>query len=111
MVGKWNAAVLAMAWMCSAGARSASVRGIAVKAPLFKSGTAWGITNDGSRSGLRESLRYRVHQLVSNVSCIRFVSLRFPLDPVALLPGRVRNLSRFTDSAPFDMRYAFRKFW
>ena len=39
------------------------------------------------------------------------VSRRFPLEPVAVLPGRVRKGSRFTGSAPLETRYALRKFW
>src|SRR5579862_1343935 len=110
MVGKWNPAVLAMAWRWSAGARSASVLGIAGNCPVLKPGTAWGNTNPGSRSGLLARLRYRVHQLVSKVSCMRLVSRGFPLDPVAVLPGRVRNGSRLAVAAPLEARYALRKF-
>src|SRR4029077_18148765 len=65
MVGMWNPAVLAMAWMWASGFRSASVLGIAVNCPLARSGTACGNTKLGSRSGLLALLRYRVHQLVS----------------------------------------------
>jgi len=56
----------------------------------------------GSRSGFFASLRYRVHQLVSTVSCIRFVSRSLPLDPVAVLPGKVRNGSRSAVAFPFE---------
>jgi len=41
--------------------------------------------------GLPARLRYRVHQLVSTVSCIRFVSRPICCAPVALLLGKVRN--------------------
>src|SRR5579871_2805743 len=91
MVGIWNAAVLAIACMCASGVRSASVLGIAVNCPLPKSGTACGNGKLGFRSGLLSLLRYLVHQLVSNVCCMRFVSLNILLDPVAVLPGSVRN--------------------
>src|SRR5207237_10855288 len=94
--------------MCFGGCRSASVLGIAVNCPFCKSGTACGNTKLGSRSGLLLRLRYRVHQLVSRVSCMRLVSRSFPLEPVALLPGKVRNRSRCTGCAPFDTRYAVR---
>ena len=40
---------------------------------------------------------------------MRLVRHGFPLEPVAVLPGRVRNASRLTGSAPFDSRYALRK--
>src|ERR1700730_3555344 len=75
---KWNAAVLAIAWIWSSGLRSASVMGIAGNFPLLKLGIAWGNVKLGSRSGLLSRLRYRVHQLVSTVSCVRFVS-RLPM--------------------------------
>src|SRR5215469_13184738 len=91
MVGMWKPAVLAIAWMWSRGCRSASVLGIAGNCPLLRSGTACGNLKLGSRSGLWLLLRYRVHQLVSRVSCIRFVSRGVLLDPVATLPGKVRN--------------------
>ena len=39
---------------------------------------------------------------------MRFVSRSFPLDPVAVLPGKVRNRSRLTGLAPFDTKYALR---
>ena len=55
-------------------------------------------------------LRYRVHQLVSTVSCIKLVRRGFPLDPVATLPCSVRKGSISTGSAPLDAKYAFRKF-
>src|ERR1700676_2593178 len=49
------------------------------------------------------SLRYWVYQPRFTLSCKRFVS-RLPIfvlsTPVAILPGNVRNLSRFTSSAP-----------
>jgi hypothetical protein len=41
-------------------------------------------------------LRYRVYQLRSTLSFIRFVSLPMFLAPVAWLLGRVRNASRST---------------
>src|SRR5262249_34173648 len=103
-------AVLAIAWIWSGGLRSASLRGIAGKpttpseAGLNKSGTACGNVKVGSRSGLCASLRYRVHQLVSTVSCIRLVSRGVRVDPVAVLPGKVRNGSRSTVAAPFEAR-------
>src|SRR5215469_1509287 len=109
MVGIWNAAVLAMACRCLSGDRSALVLGMAVNCPEAKPGTAWGNTKLGSRSGLFALLRYRVHQLVSKVSCMRFVKRGFPLDPVAVLPIRVRNCSRSAGAAPLDLRYALRK--
>src|SRR6267154_2603167 len=104
MVGMWNPAVLAMAWRWLAGDRSALVLGIAVNCPEARPGTACGNTKLGSRSGLFALLRYRVHQLVSKVSCMRFVSRGRPLDPVAVLPGRVRNWSRFAGAALLDIR-------
>src|SRR2546426_2934006 len=106
MNAKWNPAVLAIAWMWLLGARSALLLGIAGNFPMLKLGTAWGNVNVGSRSGLLARLRYRVHQLVSTVSCMRFVSRGFPVDPSAVLPGKVRKGSRFTVSAPFEARYA-----
>src|ERR1700758_292678 len=109
MVGIWNAAVLAMAWRWLAGERSALVLGIAVNTPEARPGTACGNMKPGSRSGLFAALRYRVHQLVSKVSCMRFVSRGFPLAPVAVLPVKVRNCSRSAGAAPLDIRYAFRK--
>src|SRR5215469_5596964 len=104
----WNPAVLAMAWMWASGARSASFLGIAGNTPEARPGTACGNTKLGSRSGLLALLRYRVHQLVSRVSCMRFVSRGILLDPVATLPGKVRNGSRLIGAAPFDARYAFK---
>src|SRR5215469_4922136 len=101
-----------MAWRWLGGPRSASVLGIAVNLPENRAGTACGNTKLGSRSGLFALLRYRVHQLVSRVSCVRFVSLlpiRALLTPVAVLPSRARNASRFAGAAPFDIRYALRK--
>src|SRR5215470_6795089 len=92
--------------MWSGGVRSASLRGIAGNPPgLNKSGTACGNVNVGSRSGLFSSLRYRVHQLVSTVSCMRLVSRSLPLDPVAVLPGKVRNGSRSTVAFPFEAKH------
>src|SRR3954471_12100316 len=44
------------------------------------------------------------------VSSIRLVSRPIRRAPVALLLGRVRNLSRLIGSAPFDCRYALMKF-
>src|SRR6266567_7411110 len=111
MFGKWKAAVLAIACRKLGSLVSASVLGIAVCWLTPKVGTAGGKVKFGSRSGLWVLLRYRVHQLVSSVSCVRFVSRSFPLDPVAVLPGRVRKGSRFTVSAPLEARYALRKFW
>jgi hypothetical protein len=51
----------------------------------------------GSRSGLFESLRYRVHQLVSRVSSIKFVSRSLPVNPAAVLPGIVAKVLRSTN--------------
>src|SRR5215472_10796449 len=94
--------------MWSGGDKSALVLGIAGNCPAANAGTACGNAKFGSRSGLFALLRYRVHQLVSRVSCMRFVSRGFPLDPVAVLPIKVRNESRLAGAAPFDIRYAFR---
>src|SRR5947208_14453192 len=108
MVGKWNAAVFAIACRKLGSVVSASVLGIAVCWLTAKVGTACGKVKFGSRSGLRVLLRYRVHQLVSIVSWVRFVSRSFPLDPVAELPGKVRNCSRSAGAAPLETRYALR---
>src|SRR6516164_9356623 len=94
--------------MWSSGVKSSSVLGIAGNCPEAKPGTACGNTQLGSRSGLFALLRYRVHQLVSSVSFMRLVSRGFPLEPLALLPGKVRNCSRLAGAAPFDTRYAFK---
>src|SRR5438309_5638392 len=102
MVGKWNPAVLAIACRKLGSFKSSSVLGIAVCCPTAKVGTACGKVSP--RSGFLVLLRYRVHQLVSRVSCVRFVSLSLPLDPVAVLPGRVRKGSRLTVLAPLDAR-------
>ena len=84
MAGMWNPAVLEMAWMWASGLKSASDLGIALNCPLLKSGTACGSLKFGSRSVLWVLLRYRVHQLVSTVSCMRLVSRFFVLlAPVA----------------------------
>src|SRR5438309_8860609 len=88
IVGKWKAAVLAIACRKLGSLVSKSVLGIAVCCPTARVGTACGKTKFGSRSGLWLSLRYRVHQLVSRVSFVRFVRRGFPLDPVAVLPGK-----------------------
>src|SRR5437016_5365672 len=113
MVGKWKAAVFAIACKKLGSVVSASVLGIAVCWLTAKVGTTCGKTKFGSRSGLWLSSRYRVHQLVSNVSWVRLVS-RFPikavLTPVAVLPGRVRNGSKSAGAAPLETRYALRKF-
>src|SRR6266705_865757 len=106
MNAKWNPAVLAIAWMWLLGARSALLRGMAGNLPILRLGTAWGNANPGSRSGLFARLRYRVHQLVSTVSCIRLVSRPICCAPVAWLLGKLRNGSRLTASAPFESRYA-----
>src|SRR5437667_7611332 len=95
--------------MWLAGTRSELDLGIPGCCPTFRPGTAWGNGNVGSRSGLFARLRYRVHQLVSTVSCIRFVSRPICRAPVVLLLGKTRKASRLTGSAPFDTRYAFRK--
>src|SRR6202022_3957771 len=92
MKAKWNPAVKAIALMRSALFASASVLGIAVCRPLFKDGTALANLAAASRSGLLLSLRYRPQKLVSIVSWVRFVSRFFPDDPVAVLPGIVRNV-------------------
>src|SRR5437899_8556783 len=109
IVAKVKAAVFAIACRKLGSVVSASVLGIAVCWLTAKVGTAGGKVKFGLRSGFLLLLRYRVHQLVSTVSCVRFVSRSFPLDPVAELPGRVRNGSRFTGSASFSTRYALRK--
>src|ERR1051326_9283337 len=93
MVGKWKAAVLAIACRKLESVVSSSVAGMAVCCATARVGIACGKTNFGSRSGLFVELRYRVHQLVSRVSWVRLVSRGFPLDPVAALPGRVRHSS------------------
>src|ERR1017187_2912765 len=111
MVGMWKPAVFAIAWRKLGSAVSASVLGMAVCLPTARVGIACGKVKFGSRSGLWVLLRYRVHQLVSSVSSIRFVSRSFPLEPVAVLPFRVRKGSRLTESAPLEARYALRKFW
>src|SRR5215831_7479959 len=109
MNAKWNPAVLAIAWMWSFGVRSASLLGIAGNCPLLKLGTACGKVKVGSRSGLLARLRYRVHQLVSTVSCMRLVRRPICRAPLALLLGKVRNTSRLTGLAPTDIRYALMK--
>src|ERR1700736_4642962 len=81
-----------MAWIRSPLLASASVLGIAVCFPLFKLGTASANFAAKSRSGFLLSLRYLPQKLVSIVSCVRFVSRLLPDDPVAELPGRVRNV-------------------
>src|SRR5205823_13699473 len=114
MVGKWKAAVLAIACRKLGSLVSALVLGIAVCWLTPKVGTACGKTWSGSRSGLWLSSRYRVHQLVSIVSWVRFVSrcpIRTVLTPLAVLPIRVRNGSRFAGAAPLETKYAFRKLW
>src|SRR2546427_12862268 len=92
MVGKWNAAVFAIACRKLGSVVSASVLGIAVCCPAAKLGMAGGKVSP--KSGFLVLLRYRVHQLVSSVSWVRFVRRSFPVDPVAVLPGKVRNGSR-----------------
>ena len=87
---------------------SSSVLGIAVCCPTANVGIAWGKTKFGSRSGLWAVL-YRVHQLVSSVSCIKLVILSLLLEPLAVLPCKVRNGSRLMVSAPLEARYALRK--
>src|SRR5439155_6538664 len=82
MVGKWKAAVLAIACRKLGSLVSASVLGIAVCWLTPKVGTACGKVKFGLRSGFLVLLRYRVHQLVSTVSCVRLVSRKIPLDPV-----------------------------
>src|SRR6266496_1863917 len=105
MVGKWKAAVLAIACRkVGSVVVSASVLGIAVCWLTPKVGTACGKVKFGLRSGFLVLLRYRVHQLVSTVSCVRLVSRKIPLDPVAELPGRVRNGSRSTVAMPLEAR-------
>src|SRR5947209_11995835 len=101
-----------MAWVKSeipfgllgSGFTSSSVLGIAVCCPTANVGIALG--NLSPKSGFLVRLRYRVHQLVSTVSCIRFVSRPICCAPVALLLGKVRNASRLTVSAPLEARYA-----
>ena len=104
IVGKWNPALFAIACRKLESFVSSSVLGIAVCCPTAKVGIACGNLKVESRSGLWVLLRYRVHQLVSSVSCVRFVSRSFPLEPVAELPGSVRNCSRLSVSAPFEAR-------
>ncbi len=82
--------------------RSALVRGIAGHRPLASAGTACGKLSP--RSGFLVRARYRVHQLVSTVSSIRLVIRLSFADPWAVLPGSVRNWSRFTAWAPRDCR-------
>src|SRR5260370_30657326 len=90
---------------------SVSSRGIAGNWPFGcdKVGTAG--SNVPPRSGF-SVLRYRSHQLVSTLSCRRFVS-RFPilavLTPFATLPRNVANALRLTGAAPKTCdRYALR---
>ena len=71
IVPKWKPAVSAIACGCLCGVRSSSLRGIAGCLPTARSGTACGRVSP--RSGFFESLRYRVHQLVSMVSSVRLV--------------------------------------
>src|SRR5438132_11547670 len=97
MVAKWNPAVLAITWRRLGSLVSLLVLGMAVCCPWDKSGIACGKTKLGLRSGFSVRLRYLVHQLVSRVSLVRFVSRNAPLEPVAVLPGKVRNCSRSTD--------------
>src|SRR5713101_5261749 len=104
MNAKWKPAVFAIAWIWLDGARSAFDLGIAGCCPTNRLGTACGNANPGSRSGLFARLRYLVHQLVSTVSCMRFVSRPICRAPVAVLLGKVRNWSRLTASAPFEAR-------
>jgi len=104
IVGKWNPAVFAIACWKFGSLVSLSVLGIAVCRPTAKLGIACGKVSP--KSGFLLSLRYRVHQRVSSVSCIRFVRRNFPLDPLAELPGNVRNFSRLIGAAPFETRYA-----
>jgi len=60
---------------------------------LFKSGTACGKTKLGFKSGFWAPMRYRLHQLVSTVSCVRLVRRSFPgAAPVAVLPGKLPAL-------------------
>src|ERR1700722_4456254 len=54
------------------------------------------------------ALRYRVNQLVSTLRFMRLVRGGVLEEPVAVLPCRVRNLSRLTGSAPCNSKYAFR---
>src|SRR5438309_60630 len=93
--------------MWSLGLKSASVLGIAGCCPFAKLGTACG--NVSPKSGFFLRLRYRVHQLVSTLSCMMLVRRPICWAPVALLLGSVRNGSRLTTSAPFEARYALMK--
>src|SRR6266403_4727306 len=61
---------------------------------------------EAPKSGL-SSLRYRVYQLRSTLSRRRLVSRLFTFfgsAPVALLPGKLRNRSRSTGSAPLESK-------
>src|ERR1700757_244987 len=92
MNAKWKPAVLAIAcrWLGMLpslfNAASASVCGIAGCCPLARSGTAF--SNVPPKSGFAVALRYRVHHVVSIVSCFRFVSRRFCGTPVTWLGGK-----------------------
>jgi hypothetical protein len=61
--------------------------GMAGNFPVLKSGTAWGNVKFGSRSGLWAPLRYRVHQLVSSVSCMRLGVLVFSFAEPTISPS------------------------
>src|SRR6266851_3080402 len=69
--------------MWSLGVKSPSLLGIAGCSPTARLGTAWGKVSP--KSGFFVRLRYRVHQLVSTVSCMMFVSRPICWAPVALL--------------------------
>src|SRR6202030_575308 len=54
-------------------------------------------------------LRYRIHQLVSTLSCCSLVSRPVCGTPVTLLGGILRNASKLTGCSPLDAKNAFRK--
>src|SRR6266568_1820906 len=80
---------------------SALLRGIAVCCPTFRLGTASGKVEP--KSGL-VVLRYRTHQLVSTLSCVRLVRRLICRAPSALLLGRLRKRSRLTVGAPLEAK-------
>ena len=112
MVGKWKAAVFAIACRKLGSVVSASVLGMAV---------CW-FTRQ-SRDSLREDMVWIKIRVMAVVAVARppagvdgklrqigepTVRSRLVLTPVAVLPIRVRNGSRFAGAAPLETRYAFR---
>ena len=71
--------------------------------PTFRLGTACGNVNPASRSGLFDGLRYRVHQLVSTVSCIQ---VREPPD---LSSSRSSTARQSSELIQIDWRCAVRQ--